>query len=242
MDHINLDVIPRFTGGQTHYFPNFTADNQADCEKLQQEVLALLSEKVGLEAVMRTRCSPGLVCKAFYGNCTTRVPDIMALPNVPRDQSYCVEIGLEEDIQSNVVYFQTALLYTTCFGERRIRVFNLCLPVTKIMSEVFSSADQFAIARTLCHQGRKKEQKKKEGGLTEWFMFLGIDKAATAKLRDGRDLLWKSTADICAAYGKEVAGSSSGANQLTVCRELCLLPLLILSLLKTVSTKMMTNP
>ncbi|ORZ11124.1 Sec23/Sec24 trunk domain-domain-containing protein [Absidia repens] len=212
-DVATLNVIPRFTGGQTHYFPNFTADNQVDCEKLQQEVLALLSEKVGLEAVMRTRCSPGLICKSFYGNCTTRVPDIMALPNVPRDQSYCVEIGLEEDIQSNVVYFQTALLYTTCFGERRIRVFNLCLPVAKTMSEVFSGADQFAIARTLCHQG--------------------IDKAATSKLRDGRELLWKSTADICAAYGKEVAGSSSASNQLTMCRELCLLPLLMLSLLKT---------
>jgi protein transport protein SEC24 len=149
-----LDVVPRFTGGQTHYFPGFTADNLADCDKLKQEVLALLSEEIGLEAVMRTRCSAGLICKSFYGNCTTRVPDIMALPNVPRDQSYCVEIGIEEDIQSSMAYFQTALLYTTCFGERRIRVLNLCLPVTKVISEVFSSADQFAIARALCHQGK----------------------------------------------------------------------------------------
>ncbi|KAI8337515.1 Sec23/Sec24 trunk domain-containing protein [Chlamydoabsidia padenii] len=211
-DVATLNVVPRFTGGQTHYFPGFTPDNQADSEKLNQEILALLSEEIGLEAVMRTRCSPGLICKSFYGNCTTRVPDIMALPNVPRDQSYCVEIGIEEDIQSSMAYFQTALLYTTCFGERRIRVLNLCLPVTKVISEVFSSADQFAIARALCHQG--------------------IDKAAASKLRDGRDLLSKSVVDICAAYGKEVMGSSTGANQLTMSRELCLLPLLTLSLLK----------
>ncbi|MCH1922194.1 hypothetical protein L9G15_22585, partial [Shewanella sp. A3A] len=51
------------------------------------------------------------------------------------------------------VYFQTALLYTTSFGERRIRVMNLCLPVAKTVADLFSSADQLAIARALCHQG-----------------------------------------------------------------------------------------
>lgn len=113
-----------------------------------------MGEQIGLEAVMRTRCSPGLVCHAFHGNCTTRVPDIMALPNVPRDQSYCIELNLEDDIQSSHVYFQTALLYTTCFGERRIRVINLCLPVARTLPEVFSSVDQVAIARALCHEGK----------------------------------------------------------------------------------------
>jgi protein transport protein SEC24 len=147
-------VIPRFTGGQTHYFHDFKAENQAESCRLKQEVIALLSEEIGLEAVMRTRCSPGIICKSFYGNCTTRVPDIMALPNVPRDQSYCIELAIEEDIQSSHAYFQTALLYTTCFGERRIRVMNLCLPVTKSISELYASTNQIAIARTLCHQGK----------------------------------------------------------------------------------------
>lgn len=145
-----LDIIPRFTGGQTHFYPSFGPHDQA---KMKHEIQALLSERIGLEAVMRTRCSPGLICKAFHGNCTTRVPDIMALPNVPQDQSYCVELELEEEIQSPYVYFQTALLYTTCFGERRIRVINLCIPVARSLPEVFSAADQVAIARTICHQG-----------------------------------------------------------------------------------------
>lgn len=152
-----LDVIPRFTGGQTHFYPGFHAGNQAESVRLKQEIIALLSEEIGLEAVMRTRCSEGIICKAFYGNFTTRVPDVMALPNVPRGQSYCVELDLEEDIQSSCVFFQTALLYTTCFGERRIRVMNLCLPVTKSMSELYSSADQVIIARALCHQGTGKD-------------------------------------------------------------------------------------
>lgn len=213
-DVATLNVIPRFTGGQTHYYPSFSSTNQGDTLRLKQEIISLLSEEIGLEAVMRTRCSQGIVCHAFYGNCTTRVPDIMALPNVPRDQSYCVELAIEEDIQSSFAHFQTALLYTTCFGERRIRVMNLCLPVTKSISELYASVDQIAIARTLCHQA--------------------IDKGANSKLRDGRDHLSKGVTDICASYGTEVLGLTNSSNaQLTMGRELALLPLLILGILKT---------
>ncbi|KAI8144785.1 Sec23/Sec24 trunk domain-containing protein [Fennellomyces sp. T-0311] len=212
-DVATLNVIPRFTGGQTHFYPVFNANNRADAQRLEKEIESLLSEKIGLEAVMRTRCSPGLICKAFHGNCTTRVPDIMALPNVPRDQSYCVEIGIEEDIQGSHTYFQTALLYTTCFGERRIRVINLCLPVARGLPELFASADQTAIARTICHQA--------------------IDKAVTYKLRDARDLLAKEVIDICSAYGKEVIGSvASGSARLSMGRNLAMLPFLVLGLLK----------
>ncbi|KAI7898044.1 Sec23/Sec24 trunk domain-containing protein [Cokeromyces recurvatus] len=213
-DVATLNVIPRFTGGQTHFFPGFNAaTHPEDCLKLKEEVVSLLSEEVGLEAVMRTRCSQGIVCHAFFGNCTTRIPDIMALPNVPRDQSYCIELAIEEEIKSNFVYFQTALLYTTCFGERRIRVMNLCLPVTKSISELYASVNQVALARTLCHQA--------------------LDKGANSKLRDARDYLSKSTIDIFVAYSKEVMGISSANAQLTVCRPLSLLPLLILGILKS---------
>ncbi|KAF1807090.1 hypothetical protein V8B55DRAFT_1462229 [Mucor lusitanicus] len=214
VDVATLNVIPRFTGGQTHVFPGFNATAKpAECLRLKEEVISLLSEQIGLEAVMRTRCSQGIVCHAFFGNCTTRIPDIMALPNVPRDQSYCIELAIEEEIKTQFVHFQTALLYTTCFGERRIRVMNLCLPVTKSISELFASVDQVAMARLLCHQA--------------------TDKGANGKLRDGRDHLSKQAVDICGAYGKEVLGISSANAQLSVCRPMSLLPLLVLGVLKS---------
>lgn len=233
VDVATLNVIPRFTGGQTHVFPGFNAAAKpAECLRLKEEVVSLLSEQIGLEAVMRTRCSQGIVCHAFFGNCTTRIPDIMALPNVPRDQSYCIELAIEEEIKTQFVHFQTALLYTTCFGERRIRVMNLCLPVTKSISELFASVDQVAMARLLCHQGK----------LCAFAQVLDIinlqslsatDKGANSKLRDGRDYLSKQTVDICGAYGKEVMGISSANAQLSVCRPMSLLPLLILGILKS---------
>ncbi|KAI8967408.1 hypothetical protein BDF20DRAFT_900917 [Mycotypha africana] len=214
-DVATLNIIPRYTGGQTHYYPAFNAAvNPGECQRLKEEVMALLSEQIGLEAVMRTRCSTGIVCHAFYGNCTTRVPDIMALPNVPRDQSYAIDLVIEEDIQTPFVYFQTALLHTTCFGERRIRVMNLCLPVTKSISELYASVNQVALARLLCHQA--------------------MNKGANSKLSDGRDHLSKETVNIMGAYAKEVVGMNNVANsQLSICPSLSLLPLLILGILKT---------
>ncbi|KAI8976442.1 Sec23/Sec24 trunk domain-containing protein [Pilobolus umbonatus] len=212
-DLSTLNVVPRFTGGQTHYYPGFSALNQTDCLKLKEEIISLLSEKIGLEAVMRTRCSQGIVCRSFFGNCTTRVPDIMALPNVPRDQSYCVELGIEEDITTPFVYFQTALLYTTCSSERRLRIMNLCLPVARSLSEVFSSANQVAIARVLCHRA--------------------LDKAVNYKLRDGRDLLAQQCTEIFSQYKKEMASTAATASQLTISQEMNLLPLLVLGLIKS---------
>jgi protein transport protein SEC24 len=62
---------------------------------------------------------------------------------------------------------------------------------------------------------------------------LGVNK----KLREGRDYLSKQISELCTAYRKEIMGAAASTSQLTLCRELCLLPLLLLGILKSVSTK-----
>lgn len=148
------DVVPHYTGGKTHYYPMFNGNNTVMAKKVKEEIVTLLSEKIGMEAVMRTRTSPGLICREFHGHFTVRQPDIMALPNVPRDQSYVVEIGIEEEIKAPIICIQTALLFTTCDGERRVRVMTIALPVTSSISQVFTSADQVALTHVIAQQGR----------------------------------------------------------------------------------------
>jgi protein transport protein SEC24 len=152
-----LDVVPHYTGGKTHYYPMFNASNVVHAQKAKYEIATLLGEKIGMEAVMRTRTSPGLICRDFHGHFTVRQPDIMALPNVPRDQSYVVEIGIEEEIKSPVVCIQTAILFTTCDGDRRLRVITLALPVSNSLSQIFTSADQTAIAHVIAQQGQYQD-------------------------------------------------------------------------------------
>ncbi|KAL0072899.1 hypothetical protein F4703DRAFT_1983063, partial [Phycomyces blakesleeanus] len=207
-------MLPRFTGGHTHYFPGFNGANGAEANKLRQEILCMLNQDIGLEGVMRTRCSSGIACTSFHGNITPLSSDVMLLPNVPQGQSFCVEMSIEAEICTSTSFFQTALIYTTSSGERRIRVMTLCLPVTKSLSELYARADQVAIAKSLCLQS--------------------IEKAVTQKRRHGRDHLVKETAEICKAYNKEMTGAKqNGENNISICHNLSLLPLLIFGILKS---------
>jgi len=47
---------------------------------------------------------------------------------------------------------QTAVLHTTCNGERRIRVLTLALPTTESLASVYASADQQAITAYFSHK------------------------------------------------------------------------------------------
>lgn len=70
-----------------------------------------------LEAIMRVRASRGLRMAAFHGNFFVRSTDLLAMPAVPQDQSYAIEVQIEENITAPFVVFQTAVLHTTCYGK-----------------------------------------------------------------------------------------------------------------------------
>lgn len=153
-DIATLSCLPHYTGGQTYYYPGFNASRTEDALKFAHEFSELLAEEIGLEAVIRIRASRGVRMSAFHGNFFIRSTDLLALPNVPRDQSYCVEVAIEDDIKSPTVCFQTALLHTTCHGERRIRVVTLCIPVSNSMSEIYANINEQAVAAYLANKGK----------------------------------------------------------------------------------------
>ena len=53
---------------------------------------------------------------SFHGNFFVRSTDLLAMPAVPQDQSYAIEVQIEEAITTPFVVFQTAVLHTTCYG------------------------------------------------------------------------------------------------------------------------------
>ena len=61
----------------------------------------------------------GLSIHTFHGNFFVRSTDLLSLPNVNPDHSFNMQIAIDENLdESNMVAFQTALLYTTTKGER----------------------------------------------------------------------------------------------------------------------------
>ncbi|KAG1053598.1 hypothetical protein G6F43_004342 [Rhizopus delemar] len=212
-DVATLSCVPHYTGGQTYYYPGFNASRTEDAIKFAHELSELLAEQIGLEAVIRIRASRGLRMSSFHGNFFIRSTDLLALPNVPRDQKYVVEIAMDDDLKVSTACFQTALLHTACNGERRIRVVTTCLPVVNSISELYASANQQAI---MAYLGTK-----------------AVERALTSKLEDARDAIVNKLVDILGVYKMHVLGSAQGSTpQLTSPENLKLLPLLALGLIK----------
>ena len=65
---------------------------------------------------MRVRTSRGLKLQAFHGNFFVRSTDLLALPAVPIDQSYCIELAIEDPLTQPFVVLQTAVLNTSASG------------------------------------------------------------------------------------------------------------------------------
>ncbi|KAF9357333.1 COPII subunit, partial [Mortierella sp. NVP85] len=217
-DVATLSCVPRFTGGSTFFYPAFTAAKSEDALKFAHELAEFLSQRIALEAVLRVRASKGLRMSAFYGNFFVRSTDLLSLPNVPRDQSYSIEVSHEDDLTNPMVCFQTALLHTASSGERRIRVLTLALPVTTSLSELFVSADQVAITTLLACKA--------------------VERGMSSKLDDARDALTNKCVDILGVYKTHMTASSSGATpNLQICDNLKLMPLLTLGMLKHVALR-----
>jgi len=115
--------------------------------------------------VMRIRCSKGMKISRFHGNFFIRGKDLLALPNVTRDSSYTVELEHDsEAIGTPVVYVQSALLYTTSTGERRIRVHTLAVPVATKTEDLTKSVDMDTMCNLIAKKASEVALKK---GLTE---------------------------------------------------------------------------
>ena len=152
-DVATLSNASKFTAGAVHYCPGFNAENPEDANKLSGELGHILARPLGLEAVLRIRASKGIKMTTFHGNFFLRSTDLLSLPNVNPDNLFTIELSVTEEIKSPVVCFQTALLYTSNTGERRIRVLTMSIPVTNSVSELYSNANCKAMATLLMKKG-----------------------------------------------------------------------------------------
>jgi protein transport protein SEC24 len=210
-------LVARYTGGQTYFYPGWNAAREDDAYKFAKEFSDYLSAEIGLEAVLRVRATTGLRMSTFYGNFFNRSSDLCAFPAFPRDQSYVVEVAIDETVTKPVVCMQTAVLHTTCNGERRIRVMTLALPTTQILSDVYASADQGAITAYISHKA--------------------VERSLGSGLEAARDAIQAKLVELLQTYKKELAGGSMGGGGLQFPANLRGLPVLFLGLMKNLGLR-----
>uniref|UniRef100_I1R612 Zinc finger Sec23/Sec24-type domain-containing protein n=1 Tax=Oryza glaberrima TaxID=4538 RepID=I1R612_ORYGL len=215
VDISSISVVPSTTGGRVYHYYPFSA--LSDPAKLFNDLRWNFSRPQGFEAVMRVRCSQGLQVQDYSGNFCRRVPTDIDLPAIDSDKTIMVTFKHDDKLQENSeCAFQCALLYTTVYGQRRIRVINLSLSCTNVLSNLFRYAD-----------------------LETQFTYV-VKQAANAipstPLSQVRDQVTSTCINILQSYRKHCASVSS-SGQLILPEALKLLPLYTLALIKCVGLR-----
>lgn len=214
-DIATIGFLPKITGGSLYYYPNFHAGK--DGNKFCHELLRCLSRETAFEAVMRIRMSKGFKIASYYGNFLNRSSDLLALPNCDADKAFGIQIQMEDGINPGPeAYMQTALLYTTSGGERRIRVHTTRIPTTDQIAELFSSVDEDALVCLMNKIAADRVIQKSSRGL-----------------KDARDLFEQRTVDTYRTYRSLFPQQEKGPDRLLYPKTLSNLAVESMALMKS---------
>eukprot|EP00761_Pharyngomonas_kirbyi_P013520 gb/GECH01013549.1/.p1 GENE.gb/GECH01013549.1/~~gb/GECH01013549.1/.p1 ORF type:complete len:878 (+),score=189.28 gb/GECH01013549.1/:1-2634(+) len=209
-DLATLSCLPKFTGGELHYYPSFNFDR--DGTKFMNDITRSVTRETTFESVMRIRCSDGITVPYFFGNFFAKGQDLLALPSVDADKAFGIILAhTDNSLSQQTAVIQSAVLYTSSGGQRRIRVHNLTIPITRQLPHMFKFTDVDATANIISK--------------------IGVDTAIEKGIPEAR----KKIIDYCTkslrAYRSNVAGGQSSST-LALPESLRLLPLFVSGILK----------
>lgn len=140
IDLATIGQVARLTGGEIYKYTYFQAD--ADGHRVISDVIKNISRPIGFEAVMRVRTSTGIRPTDFYGHFFMSNTTDLDLASITSEKSIGIEIKHDDKLAPEEnVYLQVALLYTSCGGQRRIRILNLALKTCVQMADLFRCCD-----------------------------------------------------------------------------------------------------
>mmetsp|Transcript_31268 Transcript_31268/g.56012 ORF Transcript_31268/g.56012 Transcript_31268/m.56012 type:complete len:954 (-) Transcript_31268:52-2913(-) len=178
VDLASITPLSKYTGGDIRYYPQFHINTSG--LKLKTELIHVLTRYMGWEAVMRVRVSRGWKITKFNGHLFIRGQDLLVVPNCHCDQTFAIQIDMEENVTPDpVLCVQAALLYTNCEGERRIRVHTWAGLTTPNFSDIIGSIDVQATCAIMSH--------------------VGLDQSVKTNLPEGRNRLTTMCQQIVAA-------------------------------------------
>jgi protein transport protein SEC24 len=199
------------TGGQVYKYTYFQSD--LDGERFISDLHRNVSRPVVFDAIMRVRTSTGVRPTDFFGAFYMGNTTDMELASLNSDMALACEIKHDDKLaDEDGVYIQAALLYTSCSGQRRLRICNLSLSVCDNMGELYRNCDLDTIVNFLAKQN--------------------VSKLTESSPKAVREELMSQCATILACYRKNCASPSS-AGQLILPECMKLLPLYTNCLIKS---------
>ncbi len=154
--------------------------------------------ETGYQALMKVRCSNGLQISGYHGNFIQRTFGAdLEIGVIDADKAVGVTFSYDGKLDSKLdAHFQSALLYTTANGERRVRCCNVVAAVSDNARESMKNIDQDAVYSILAKEAATKLA------------------SSSAGLKDIRQGLIERTIDVLAGYRKNYAAQSHPPSQL----------------------------
>ena len=198
LDMATIGHIPSTTGGETFYYPNFIAPR--DNARLSLEIKHAVTRETGSQALMKVRCSTGLQVSHYHGNFIQHTFGAdLEIGVIDADKAIGVSFSHDGKLDSKLdVHFQSALLYTTASGDRRVRCSNIIASVSDNAKDSIKFVDQDAVYLLLAKEAATKLA------------------STSSSLKDIRLGLTERTIDILAAYRKNFLSQSHPPGQLVM--------------------------
>nr|XP_004049649.1 protein transport protein Sec24C isoform X3 [Gorilla gorilla gorilla] len=211
VDVATLSVVPQLTGGSVYKYASFQVEN--DQERFLSDLRRDVQKVVGFDAVMRVRTSTGIRAVDFFGAFYMSNTTDVELAGLDGDKTVTVEFKHDDRLnEESGALLQCALLYTSCAGQRRLRIHNLALNCCTQLADLYRNCE----TDTLINYMAK-------------FAYRGV---LNSPVKAVRDSLITQCAQILACYRKNCASPSS-AGQLILPECMKLLPVYLNCVLKS---------
>ncbi|KAH8673468.1 hypothetical protein BX600DRAFT_455341 [Xylariales sp. PMI_506] len=214
LDIATVGHIAATTGGETFYYPNFVGGR--DNAKLSLEIKHTVTRETGYQALMKVRCSNGLQISNYHGNFVQHTFGAdLEIGVIDADKAIGVTFGYDGKLDSKLdAHFQSALLYTTASGQRRVRCCNIIASVSDAARECMKFVDQDAVYTIIAKEAASKLA------------------STSSTLKDIRLNMTEKTIDVLAGYRKNFTSQSHPPGQLVMPEKLKEFSMYMLGLIK----------
>ncbi|XP_061087636.1 protein transport protein Sec24C isoform X2 [Conger conger] len=211
IDVATLAVVPTSTGGSVYKYTHFQP--QTDSERFLNDLRRDVKKTVVFDAVLRVRTSTGVRATDFLGSFYMSNTTDVELAGLDSDKTVTVEFKHDDKLSEETgALMQCAVLYTSCGGQRRLRIHNLSISCCSQLADLYRHCETDTIINFLAKSA-----------------YRSILSSPTSAVRDS---LVNQCAQILACYRKNCASPSS-AGQLILPECMKLLPVYLNCVLKT---------